>query len=100
MSIGDGSMTFSLPRTPNAFDGTAVFPRGDLVPLSPGRIRIDRDVIEIDGETIERATQELRRRMQELGRDFRFELRRPDGASRGNDGTIVRAAPRRVITTM
>ena len=100
MSIGDGGMSITLPRTPNAFGGTTVFPRGDLVPMSPGRIRIDRDGIEIDRETIERATREVRRRMQELGRDFRFEVVRPDGSTRGNGGTIVRYAPGRIITTM
>ena len=71
MSIGDGGMTFNLPRTPNAFDGTTVFPRGEFVPLSPGRIRIDRDGIEIDHEAVERAMQEVRRRVQEFGRDHR-----------------------------
>jgi serine protease Do len=94
MSIGDGSMIFSLPRTPDAFNGTTVFPRGDLVPMMPGRIRIDRDGIEIDRETMERATQEIRRRVQELGRDFRLELTRPDGSSSRDGERVVRYAPR------
>lgn len=97
MSIGDGGMTFSLPRTPNAFGGTTLFPRGDLVPIAPGRIRIDRNGIEIDRETMERTMNEVRRHMEELGRDFQFELRN-HGASRSG-GTVDRATPRvRIIT--
>ena len=96
MSIGDGGMRVSLPRTPSA-GGATVFPRGDFLQLSPGRVRIDRDGVEIDGEAVERAMDAVRRRMQELGRDFRFEF---DGDRvLRNGGTIYRTTPRRTIDT-
>lgn len=88
MSIGEGGMSMSLPRIPNAlFEG--------------GRVQIDR------GE-MERAMQELRRNMQDMGRDMRFELRDDtvrlrerlrDSMPRIREriAPIVRVAPRRAV---
>ena len=81
MSIGDGGMTFSMPRIPNAFqDGGAT--------------------MTFDRPALERAMQELRRNMQEMGRDFRFEMR-GDDSSRIRERiapTVIRTAPRRATT--
>lgn len=52
MSIGDGGVTFSMPRIPNAFQ------RGGATMI-------------FDRPTLERAMQEVRRNLQELGRDMR-----------------------------
>lgn len=86
MSIGDGGMSISLPRTPNALrEGGVLLPRGTdgrMMQLGPGTIRFREYGIDVDRSTIERAIQELRRNLQDMGRDFRFELR--------NDSTIVR----------
>lgn len=100
MSIGDGGMSISMPRTPNALrEGGVFLPRGTdgLMQMGPGVIRLrgDGNGIDIDRAGVERAMQELRRSMQEMGRDFRFELRGDSLRMRedSGDGTRVRVAP-------
>ncbi len=84
MSIGDGGMTFSLPRIPNAFQSGG----GATMTL--------------DRAALERAMQELRRNMQDMGRDMqfeRFELRSDDSSRirHRSAPATVRTAPRRAI---
>jgi len=91
MSIGDGGMTFSLPRVPNAFQNGGT-------------------TMTFDRPALDRAMQELRRNMQELGRDPRFQRYdlRLDDSARVRERivpnivpnimpNIVRVAPRRAI---
>jgi len=75
MSIGDGGMTFSLPRTPNA--------------LREGGVDVDR-------AAVERAMQELRRNLEDMGRGLRFELRGDSTIVRDRNAPLVRTVvPRR-----
>jgi hypothetical protein len=101
MSIGDGGMVFSLPRTPNAFDGATVLPRGTILsPSSPGRIFFDGNRLEIDRETVQRALEEMRSKLQDMGRDLRIETAPNVTTPRSNGGALQRAAPRRITTSL
>lgn len=100
MSIGDGGMSITMPRTPNALREGGVFMPGGtdrLMQVGPGMIRFrgDGNSVDIDRAGVERAMQELRRSMQEMGRDFRFELRGDSVRTREGvrDSTRVRVAP-------
>ncbi|MES2524129.1 MAG: PDZ domain-containing protein [Gemmatimonadota bacterium] len=96
MSVGDGSMTLSLPRSSGGQGETRVFTR-ELSPSNTPRLRINGSDIVIDRAQVERAMEEMRRSMQEMGRNMRFELR-TDSLSPSRRGVIVQPAPRRLIT--
>lgn len=105
MSIGDGSMVFSLPRTPNALNGATVIPRGTILsPTTPGRVYFDGDRLQIDREAIERSMNELRLKLQDMGREMRIETiprtTVPKVTVPQGNRTLLRAAPRRISTSI
>ncbi|MEO7521601.1 MAG: PDZ domain-containing protein, partial [Gemmatimonas sp.] len=75
ISIGDGGMVFSMP----------------------GRVFFDGNRLEIDREAVERALESMRLKIQDI-RELRLENIPGSSGARGNGGTILRAAPRRIIT--
>jgi hypothetical protein len=100
MSIGEGGMVFTMPSRPNAFDDAMPFPRGTILsPSRPGRIFFDGDRLEIDREAIQRAVEEVRGKLDGI-RQLRIEDIPGVRFERGSGGTILRAAPRRIITSL
>ncbi|HYW30887.1 MAG TPA: PDZ domain-containing protein, partial [Gemmatimonas sp.] len=102
ISVGDGSMTMSLPRGEGDPGEGRVFTRR-IAPSTIRQLRSDGNNIVIDRAEIERAMEEMRRSLQDMGRDMgrdmRFEFR-TDSVSPSRRSVIGRPSVRRIITRL